>query len=94
MLNKPLSVAALLAALVPVLAFLLGLFLDYAIPGCVIDEGAGARGCFLQGLNISDAVAVLELGGFVSMFLGIPLAFGLLVLAAIVGFFSRRQPSA
>ena len=91
MLSKLLRIAAILVALVPLLAFSLGLSLDYGLTGCDVDEGKGASGCILLGKDISDAVEVLEFGGLIGLLLGFPLAFVLLVLLVVIGFFSRGK---
>ncbi len=57
---KFLGIAAVLAVVVPVLALALGLAFDYGIASCLVDEGAGARGCILLGIDISDAVVILQ----------------------------------
>ena len=91
-MNKKMGVAALLLVILPLLAAMLGVGLDAAIPGCTVDEGAGGHGCIVLGTDFSGLVAFLELGGFIATLLSVPLAIVVLILSVIVGLFQRRQP--
>ncbi|MED5618907.1 hypothetical protein [Ideonella sp. BN130291] len=53
------------AVAVPVVGFLVGLLLQFVIPGCKCDEGAGCSGCG----PLNDTLALLVLGGFVGALL-------------------------
>jgi len=72
--------------LLPVVGFLIGLFLSSVIPGCHCDGSAGCQGCGLNGL-----ISFLLFGGFAgalgALIVALPTS---LVLALVVGAVSKR----
>jgi hypothetical protein len=92
MLSKLLAMLGAFAAIAPLLTFAIGVVLESIIPECTVDEGAGGQNCSAIGLDFSDSIAFMLLGGFVSILLGVPLAIALFMLSAVVGYFERRKP--
>lgn len=75
------------SVLIPAAGCIIGLLLSIAIPGCHCDEGAGCRGCGLNGL-----IATLMFGGLVggifAFLFVLPVS---LVLAGIVAIFTEPR---
>jgi hypothetical protein len=73
----------------PVAGFALGLLLQFCIPGCHCDEGAGCHSC----MGLEDFIAFLTFGGFVGAILGVFATVGVAILLGVSSAFSG-SPSA